>query len=36
MGCILSLLVGICARAAVGYLYVATDLLAIAFNSFGR
>jgi len=33
MGCILSLLVGICARAAVGYLYVTTDLLTTAFNS---
>ena len=33
MGCILSLLVGICARAGVGYLYLATDHLTTAFNS---
>lgn len=33
MGCILSLLVGISARAAVGYLYVTSELLTTAFNS---
>lgn len=33
MGCILSLLVGIAARAWVGYLYVATNVLQTAFGS---
>lgn len=33
VGSILSTLVGICARAAIGYLYVATDLITIAFDS---
>jgi len=32
-GSILSPLIGICARAAIGYLYVATDLITIAFDS---
>lgn len=33
LGSILSFLIGICARAAIGYLYIATDLISIAFNS---
>ena len=33
MGCVLSLLVGIAARAWVGYLYVTTDHMTVAFGN---
>lgn len=33
LGSLLSLLIGICARAAIGYMFLTTELLTTAFNS---